>query len=157
MSKRMSEILTAEQVAEIAGRAEAAYPAPWEEEWNTLGQPFLRSGVLEVAYLSRWFHPDQTKANLDFVAASRTDVPALCASHEALRREVERQAKALELLQAAVCHYAQSSQWTTDPATGKDTLYVGDPENPPLGGSGVAESADFKAMEILEAAREVEA
>ena len=63
----MTARLTAERLAEIRARAEAATPGPWEPDWERFND---------------WAFDDAL-----FGAAARTDVPALCDEVAALAKE----------------------------------------------------------------------
>jgi hypothetical protein len=79
----------------IEARAKAATPGPWEGSTQTgvagggfLAQVFEGYGMtLAIATMER---PNGT-ANAAFIAAARTDVPALIAEVRRLRDDVERE------------------------------------------------------------------
>lgn len=87
-------ILTPEQVKEILERVEQCAPGPWlydgdnsvelacpvRPDWGKLMLYTSESGADDTAALS--------KEELAFIAAARTDVPKLCASHEQLRTDL---------------------------------------------------------------------
>lgn len=85
----MPDILTPEEVAECRERAERATDGPWE----ALGDEIVTYAVPRTAS-----HPVQTvamsgvcieEADAEFVAHARTDIPALCATVEALREALK--------------------------------------------------------------------
>ena len=109
-----NEVLTPEQVAEMAERADAIA----EPEWYA----YIASGLAQVLRkpldgpcmasapeadkiveyggtydkeAGHWNLPEEYAARVRFIAAARTDLPRLLASHEALRRE-------RDLLQTAI-------------------------------------------------------
>ncbi|NEA52346.1 hypothetical protein [Streptomyces sp. SID10815] len=75
----MTARLSPEREAEIAARAEAAYPGPWSE-W-TSGEMCDRDGLFVASVALS--HP----ATSVFIAHARTDVPALLAELAAVRAE----------------------------------------------------------------------
>lgn len=100
----MPDILTPAQVAECRERVERATEGPWEVEggggmhmdgtrdWYTISCPwnehtkyYIGLGALKLP-------------EAEFVAHARTDIPALCATVEALRVENERLRGALKRL-----------------------------------------------------------
>lgn len=96
---RMARTLTDADLQAIEAGAEAALPGPWEsfveDRDHTAGSDFIRTGGLDDSapdlYLTR-SSADWTGAatvdppTLDFVAASRQDVPRLVAEVRRLRR-----------------------------------------------------------------------
>lgn len=83
--------LTPEQLAEIAARAEAATPGPWcTDSWEiyqgTEYQPGLSMWIGETCRGNT--SPEQDRADATFVAAARTDIPALLAEIHRLRNEL---------------------------------------------------------------------
>jgi hypothetical protein len=95
----MARTLTDADLQAIEAGAEAALPGPWEsfveDRDHTAGSDFIRTGGLDDSapdlYLTR-SSADWTGAatvdppTLDFVAASRQDVPRLVAEVRRLRR-----------------------------------------------------------------------
>lgn len=95
-SKTMAPILSPEQVAAALALAEKATPGPWG-----LGQATARV-ILSPGYFWSAAHiphgsGPQQEPDAAFIAHARTAVPALCASHEALRKERD---EAMELVEA---------------------------------------------------------
>jgi hypothetical protein len=100
----VSEKLSPERLAEIAARVEAATPGPWiecDDPWN--GKPLLYAGDRAHMYENQVigmtdYEPDTERgyiasdADATFIAASRTDIPALLAHIAAV--EAERDALA---------------------------------------------------------------
>lgn len=102
----MTDILSPAAVAAMTDRAAQATAGPWELAWdscdcdNVMGcehNDFIEGIkaadgklVLEINYAAY--------LDLDFIAAARTDLPALAASHEALRAEVERLREEVRLM-----------------------------------------------------------
>ncbi|MFF9205102.1 hypothetical protein ACF1AE_25440 [Streptomyces sp. NPDC014986] len=90
----MSETpMTPERLAGIAARAAAATPGPWcTDAWE------IYQGAEYMPGLSMWIGetcrgtstPEQDRADAAFVAAARTDVPALLADAARLRTERDR-------------------------------------------------------------------
>jgi hypothetical protein len=70
--------LSAERVAEIAARAEAATPGPWKQIKTTVGW-YDRGGYCGIADVVTWEGPQHDAA---FIAHAREDVPALLAELE---------------------------------------------------------------------------
>lgn len=115
MSEQQAGILTPEQVAAIAARADAATPGPWRShDCADEDSPWCGIWVVDMPYNGQYSPrisfgdmentTGQDLRNADFVAAARDDVPALVASHEALMAETERsvqQDEALLVLLAA--------------------------------------------------------
>ena len=85
----MTEHLTAEQLEEIKARCEAATPGPWLRHPEEFGQNiFCATSETRID----WLFSIQGSAivadirrDIDFMAAARTDVPALVAEVEWLR------------------------------------------------------------------------
>ena len=117
-------ILTEEEVLEKRARAQAATPGPWDvgstnvghsgrpslEYWvkvPALGRAsvFLDHCPTEANPVWEWTHNQQdeaARADVSFMAASRTDIPALCASHEAIRDDRDRLAARVAVLEGAL-------------------------------------------------------
>ena len=109
-----------EQVEAIRLRAEAATPGPWEycgcgsnrAEPCTCGYVF---GDARAAFIFKALDLDDEvdpvaddehrNANISFVADARTDIPALVASHEALRAENVRLHKLVDAMDDLVAWY----------------------------------------------------
>lgn len=120
--------LTAEEVAAIQARADAATPGPWEW-WS--GNPWhaeapnhpLRDGNPPVVFwtanmnygichLPAWL--ESAKANTDFIASARTDIPRLCASHAALLAKTEHlgsQADKAISIVIRLIHHNSPEEW----------------------------------------------
>ena len=91
---RNEVVLSLERIAEIKAREEKATPGPWGVDVLCLGtigsvetlegevicQALEMVGPRETRNHRRWL-------NASFIAAARTDIPALIHSHEALRGE----------------------------------------------------------------------
>lgn len=103
----MSGILTPEQVAAIAARADAATAGPWRShDCADEDSPWCGIWVVDMPYNGQYSPrisfgdmentTGQDLRNADFTAAARTDVPALVASHEALRATVEALRESLQ-------------------------------------------------------------
>lgn len=83
-------MLTDERLAEIRGRAEAASPGKWEGKKGITTAWIVDSKghALLESYADRLLDDhDQTVADVDFSAHSRTDVPLLLAEIDRLRVE----------------------------------------------------------------------
>jgi len=90
--------LSGQQYAEIAARAEAATPGPWMAD----GAEIYRAPFGDVD-TDQWIgetlritDEDASNADAEFVAHSRTDVPALLADNAALRDALAQVAKTLQ-------------------------------------------------------------
>ena len=83
----MTDILTEAQVAEIAERARRATEGPWKWFRQTIRFRIERRRELGVAETFGTSLSDAQDA--EFIAESRTDTPALCASHEELRVQLK--------------------------------------------------------------------
>jgi len=119
----MIPILTTERVAEIAALASEATPGPWERSrnWSIVGaghdwdrtwpidealvvgvgkgDPLrVRRADFRVCYISGPGEKNCAVADAHFIAAARTIVPELCASHERLRKDVAMLDKCHEAL-----------------------------------------------------------
>lgn len=79
------ERLSPEREAEIAARAEAAYPGPWRRSEEGLERTVLSED--DVVGISFGYRGNNTQAEADFVAHAREDVPALLAELAAVRAE----------------------------------------------------------------------
>ena len=89
----MTDTMTPERLDEIEARANAATPGPWE--WH----PYMGSGAT-LAKPNHPFHElnilkttddwPPVAADAEFIAAARTDVPALLAEVRRLQAAVER-------------------------------------------------------------------
>ena len=108
----MEDRLTAAQLDAVEARAKAATPDPWEKGVDDTGGPFTgwpsvvapsadisvvhRAGFKQEYWgdLSR----QQANANADFIAAARTDIPALL-------RDLRAAREALEVCAAQFEHY----------------------------------------------------
>lgn len=83
-------ILTPAQVAEILARCEAATVGPWTHQKhhgckNILAPSGGSRNTREIACTSGLSDEREDRANAAFVTNARTDIPALCATVEALR------------------------------------------------------------------------
>jgi hypothetical protein len=85
-----------ERLEAIRKRAEAATPGPWRATQRGFGYPMFEGGPVErmsdVHALNGELMPmgrtaDESKANADFVAAAREDVPWLLSELERLEKE----------------------------------------------------------------------
>jgi hypothetical protein len=91
----MSDILTDADLAEIEKRAEAATQGPWDsppwvdtlDRWTIHTVRGERDGA--VGYLPS-FATANSEADRTFIAASRTDIPALLATIRSDRKEIAR-------------------------------------------------------------------
>ncbi len=79
----MSESLTAERLAEIEARCEAATPGPW----LGLSEGKHRHGIVDHEGQRIW--PWLREEDMRFAYCAREDVPALLAEAERLRLELE--------------------------------------------------------------------
>lgn len=98
----MTDRLTPEREAEIAARAEAAYPGPWR---RSDAEGSLERYVLsedDVMAISFGYRGNKTQAEADFVAHAREDVPALLNELAAVR--AERDELAARARRVAVSH-----------------------------------------------------
>lgn len=92
----MTEEITAEELAEIAARADAATAGPWWAEyflddlsWREGHHAVLaREGDPIRVSAPDWETPEeQTRADAEFIAAARTDIPRLIAALRAATAE----------------------------------------------------------------------
>lgn len=88
--------MTPERLAEIEELANAATPGPWRHErlLYSDGTPYNTNyqcwRFVEPAICGLWDGTDGPEsADADFIAAARTDVPALCATVRKLILELE--------------------------------------------------------------------
>ncbi len=87
-------IKTPEQIAAIRERAEKATPGPWGYDLNHTVAQFSRhrdwdESVLQLPWGARGRKPtDREKANAEFAASARTDIPELCDSHTAQAQRI---------------------------------------------------------------------
>jgi hypothetical protein len=78
--------LSEEQLSAIEARADAASPGPWTSHDTDDGDWIVEIGGDPEASVQPWWFGDMESnsgrdiRNADFVAAARTDVPALCAA-----------------------------------------------------------------------------
>lgn len=85
----------------IRKRAEAATPGPWAIDPGSNGQDLLAYTANEGkawtvrAYIAGICWKENWQANMHFIAASRTDVPALCDEVERLRADLASAREAL--------------------------------------------------------------
>jgi hypothetical protein len=85
----MPDILTLERVAECRERAERATKGPWEAKCSGHDYPYIVAHGKQLACGEDFGKmPDA-----EFCAHARTDIPALCATVEALREVVEWQCR----------------------------------------------------------------
>ncbi|WP_108990410.1 hypothetical protein [Streptomyces coelicoflavus] len=92
----MTDRLTSQQLADITARAEAATPGPWcTDAWEiyqgTEYQPGLSQWIGETCRGTT--SPEQDRADAAFVAAARTDVPALLAEVRRLQDDLAASAE----------------------------------------------------------------
>lgn len=97
-SNNTPDPLTEQQLADIETRANAATPGPWcTDSWE------IYQGTEYEPGISMWIgetcrgttSPEQDSSDAEFVAAARTDVPALLAEVRRLRAESERRTEDL--------------------------------------------------------------
>lgn len=83
----MSAPLSEQQLAEIRARAEAATPGPWcTDDWEIYtGTEYLPWSSLWIGETCRADDCHGSRDDAAFIAAARTDVPALLAEVERLR------------------------------------------------------------------------
>lgn len=77
--------MTPEQLDEIEERAAAATPGPWRVDGYAIAAEVDTDSFLEVCS----FRGNYADEDMPFVAAARTDVPALVAEVRRLREELE--------------------------------------------------------------------
>ena len=82
----MTDPMTPERLAEIEARAEAATEGPWEAWDRGIGFEVHVNGE----GLNSEFRETFRQADAEFIAAARTDVPALLAEVRRLQAAVER-------------------------------------------------------------------
>jgi hypothetical protein len=103
----------------IEARAEAATPGPWRQTTSKRGY----RDVLQTpdSYGDRMIAKGCPNADADFIAAARTDIPALVAELRAAREVVEAAAQRIGGSHAMVCDaYALGPGTTCD--CGRDDL-----------------------------------
>lgn len=96
-------MITQDQIQQIKDRAEAATAGPWEfreNEFNMDGDNGDHIGAIRsldwwIAAIDDAGWDEDAKANATFIAAARSDIPALIAHIEALQAEVADLDKAL--------------------------------------------------------------
>ena len=117
----------------IRARCEAATPGPWklemEERYETgeKDAPYVYSADGSTCICSgQTYYPQQvTAANAAFIAAARSDIPALLASHAALeqrvalaegltRADTERLRQAEERVWPGMTHGCDAPEWMAD-------------------------------------------
>jgi hypothetical protein len=83
----MSEPLSPDQLAEIAARAEAATPGPWRADSSEIyqGDDEYKPDPAWIGETCRADDFEGSRADAAFIAAARTDVPALLAEVDRLR------------------------------------------------------------------------
>jgi hypothetical protein len=83
----MSERISSERLEEIEGRCLAATAGPWKSWWegrdHSAGDSVITTAGDDIYLLGA------TKADQDFIASARQDVPALIEEIRALRSELE--------------------------------------------------------------------
>jgi hypothetical protein len=90
--------LSPEREAEIAARVEAATPGPWcTDSWEIYQGAEYVAGAEWIGETCRAGEMDDSRADAEFVAHARTDVPALLAELAAVRAERDQaRAEAIE-------------------------------------------------------------
>jgi hypothetical protein len=83
-------MLSKQQVDEIAARAEKATPGPWHCTKGMLLKWYVYSQNDDLGFALQELHPHDgrewaTRESAEFIAASRADVPALCATVRELK------------------------------------------------------------------------
>lgn len=94
----------------IKARCEAATPGPWELKESQVAPTYYVFGShSHIATMNgeRDFYSN-TKPDAAFIAAARTDIPALIAEVERLRAEVRRLQAAADLMAMATLEQAQA-------------------------------------------------
>lgn len=102
-------VLSDDEIAAITARAEKATPGPWDvqrqdEDDGDIVWEVWNDKVLRVLKISGKWDSSNRRARPDaaFIAASRTDIPKLIASHASLKAEVERLREALDAARSFV-------------------------------------------------------
>ena len=97
--------MTEEELVEIEARAAAATPGPWEWNGGQFEDARLQWGDKFVLFASLYMprgnweaYVDVSDADMDFIAAARSDVPALVAEVRRLRAENDALRRELALL-----------------------------------------------------------
>jgi hypothetical protein len=98
-----TDILTAQEIAEMGERADRATEGPWEVAPDALVHRVrtvrqLRGSKRVTIVSAAGDQSQPVEANCQLIANSRTDIPRLIASHEALRTRVEELEGALSKL-----------------------------------------------------------
>ena len=92
---------TTQQLDDIEQRANAATPGPWcTDSWEIYQGAEFEAGAEWIGETCRSGEMDDGRADAEFVAHARTDVPALLAEVRRLRAVLDR-TRALALLEAA--------------------------------------------------------
>jgi len=94
-------------LAAIRERCEAAGPAPWHACYNIHGDPTVsgdpdREPFLRVAQIST-APPDYGRGNCEFIAAARSDIPALLSLVDRLEAELDEKNAVIAAVEAL--HY----------------------------------------------------
>lgn len=108
------EPMTEERIFEIKARAKAATPGPWvadehafsvnlgynQDHKRTHGYGCGNNFVCDLndGEYHEYYREDEQRANADFIAHAREDVPALLEEVERLRAENERQKEVISFL-----------------------------------------------------------
>lgn len=82
--------LTADELAAIAARADAATPGPWEWEEDLYQLDSHGFPVGAIIRTQGWSRYGYSNTDAEFIARARTDVPRLVAEVERLREANER-------------------------------------------------------------------
>ncbi|MEO7836631.1 MAG: hypothetical protein ABIS21_03190 [Acidimicrobiales bacterium] len=83
--------MTEAEIAAIAARADAATPGPWVPYFTVHGDPYVtQPNRGQFGMVVSTARDDYGRADCQFLAAARTDVPALVAEVRRLRAFVQR-------------------------------------------------------------------
>jgi hypothetical protein len=90
----MSDRLTEQQLTDIETRANAATAGPWcTDSWEIYQGTEYQPGAEWIGETCRAGEMDDSRADAEFVAAAREDVPALLAEVRRLRAELDEAAE----------------------------------------------------------------
>lgn len=93
--------LTDQQLSGIEARANAATPGPWcTDSWEIYQGAEYEAGAEWIGETCRAGEMDDSRADAEFVAAARTDVPALLAEVRRLTARVAELEPDVDLLEA---------------------------------------------------------